>query len=137
MAKININVLLEDLKSFSFKEGQTFETLRTIYPNKPGNVIKHNNKYFTKPFALDKKSKKDTLKEADALNDFFKETSRGDFVRVVSVSNNGKEAICENLSLKDDIKEKYYKENFVLENSYLKDGSLKLCKRKIDKYLKG
>ena len=134
--KVNISVLLEELKDFHFKEGQVFEILRDIYPSTPRvNVIKYSNKYFTKPLGLCKKTKKTLLKEGDVIKDFFKESSRGDFIRVIAISNDGKKATCENLSMKTEIKEAYYKDNFVLENEYLRDGSLKICKRSINKYL--
>ena len=135
MAKVNIVLLLEELKDFTYKEGQIFETLRAIYPkgNPEQNVIKYKNRYFTKPLALDKKSKKNILKEEDVLQDFLGENNRGDFIKVIEVID--KKALCENLSLKDNIKKEYYKENFILEPEYLRDGSLKLCKRSVSKHL--
>ena len=137
MAKINISILLEELKDFTFKEGQVFETLRPIYPTEPRvNVVKYQKRYFTKPLAVDKKFKKNLLSEGDVLKDFFKEFTKGDFVKVVKVLDNGKRAECENLSLDNNIKEEFYKENFNLSNEYLRDGSLKLCKRSVAKYLK-
>jgi len=136
MAKVNISLLLEELKDFYFKEGQTFEVLRAIYPHEPKiNVVKYKKKYFTKPLGVDKKFKKNLIKEGDDLADFFKEKTKGDFIRVLSILDNGKKAVCENLSMHKEIKEEFYKDNFVLESVYLRDGSLKLCKRSVSKYL--
>ena len=130
MNRINILELLEELKEFTFKEGQVYEVLRPIYPKEPKiNVIKYKSMYFTKPLGVDKKTKKNILKEGDDIKDFFKDFSRGDLIKINKIDSNGKIAECENMTLKENIKEQYYKDGFIIENSYLTDGSLKLIKR--------
>lgn len=134
-----IKTLLEELKDnlVSFKKGMIFETVKSIFPtteiprNKRNIVVE--NISFTKPLACNKKDKENYIKENSPVSSFFKETKRGDFLEVVEIKNDI--AYCRNLSLKEDILKKYYK-NELIKISYdeLINGSIKLYRRNIQKF---
>lgn len=142
-AKHTLKSLLEELKINypSFEEGQIFEILKSIYPdssiNKENKIIFLNSKEFTKPLAVSRRDKAVMLKEGNEMLSFFRNTTKGDFIKIVEVKD--EKAKCVNLSLKESIKEKYYKDK---DTKYINisfddiaNGNLKLIKRKIDKYL--
>lgn len=135
-----LNNLLKEIKTTipAFKVGQIFETTKSIYPDvkipKSKKNIVYKDTFFTKPLASDRKSKERFLKEESPLSDFFKNINKGDFLQVVKVEN--KKAYCVNLSLKEDVREKYYKDEFVvLDYLAIVNGIVKPFKRKsIEKY---
>ena len=139
-----INTLLEELKEKfpRFEKNQIFEIQKSIYPDSkiPKNKrnISVDGKTFTKPLAASKHDKNLLTKEDSKLANFFKNTTRGDFVQVIETD--GKIATCKNLSLKEDIRKKYYnnEESFViLTFEDIADGTVKPFKRKVDKYIGG
>jgi len=132
--------LLEEIKSTtpSFKVGQLFETIKSIYPDVRVPRSKKNITYkdvsFTKPLASSRKAKESFLKEQSPLSDFFRNTGKGDFLQVVKVEN--KKAYCVNLSIKEKFRERFYKEEYiVLDYMMIANGMVKPFKRKnIEKY---
>lgn len=132
--------LLEEIKSTtpSFKVGQLFETMKSIYPDvqvpRSKKNITHKGISFTKPLASSRKAKESFLKEESPLKDFFRNTGKGDFLQVVKVEN--KKAYCINLSLKESVREKHYKDEFVvIDYMLIANGTIKPFKRKsVDKY---
>lgn len=139
-----IRTLLEELKEKTpkFEINQIFETLKSIYPdskiNKENKNIVLEGKEFTKPLVLNRKSKNNLLKENNPMTSFFRNFSRGDFLKVVEVKN--KEAKCINISLKEKIRKKYYSNEetkyIILTFNDIANGNVKIMKRKVDKYLK-
>jgi len=135
-----ITTLLEELKQKfpKFEINQIFETLKSIYPDstiskKNKNIVLNENA-FTKPLALNRKSKSFLIKQEN------KNLSKGDFLKVIKVEKNGN-AKCINLSLYENIRKQYYNDN---ETKYINltfndiaNGNVRLMKRKIDKYLGG
>lgn len=139
-----IHALLEELKEKvpHFEEGQVFETIKSIYPD--SNISKKNKNIsfqeneFTKPLALSHRDKNILLKENSPMVHFFRNFSRGDFLKVISVKNDT--AKCINLTLTEKAKKIYYNDS---ETNYIgitfqdiATGNVRLTKRKIDKYLK-
>lgn len=134
-----IKTLLEEMKTElpKFKKGMVFETLQTFFPK--SNVPKENRNVFfreqsfTKPLACSRKDKENYIKEDSPVSYFFKETTRGDFLEIKEVKNGI--ALCENLSLKNDIREEFYK-NELIEIKYndLVNGLVRIYRRKIDKF---
>lgn len=127
--------LLNEIKSTtpSFKVGQLFETLKSIYPDvkvpKKEKNITYKDISFTKPLASSKKAKQTFLKEKSPVADFFKDTMKGDFLQVVELKD--KKAYCVNLSLKESIRNKFYKNDFiVIDYSMVANGTVKPHKRK-------
>jgi len=114
-SKYTLQQLLDEVKQTtpSFYEGQIFETL-----------------------ASSRKAKENFIKEGSPVKDFFKNTTKGDFLRVVETD--GKVAKCINLSLKEDIREDYYsndEDNIILDYFMIANGTVKHFKRKnVDKY---
>lgn len=139
-----IKTLLEELKKRfpCFKKDQIFETLKSIYPNdlidRKNRIIKFNHKEFTKPLAVSSKDKAKMLKESNKMLVFFRNVSRGDFLKVIKTD--GKTAKCVNVSLKESVKRKYYGDEqtryLTINFDDMANGNIKLVKRKIDKYLK-
>lgn len=139
-----IRTLLEELKEKTpkFEINQIFETLKSIYPdskiNKENKNIILEGKEFTKPLVLNRKSKNNLLKENNPMTSFFRNFSKGDFLKVVEVKN--KEAKCINISLKEKIRKKYYSNEetkyIILTFNDIANGNVKMMKRKVDKYLK-
>ena len=141
-----ITTLLEELKQKfpKFEINQIFETLKSIYPDstiskKNKNIVLNENA-FTKPLALNRKSKSFLIKQENKMISFFKNLSKGDFLKVIKVEKNGN-AKCINLSLYENIRKQYYNDN---ETKYINltfndiaNGNVRLMKRKIDKYLGG
>jgi hypothetical protein len=133
--------LLEELKEKlpKIEKGQIFETLKSIYPDsetpKEKKNIQLEDATFTKPLALSRKDKSMLMKEDSKMLGFFKNLTRGDFLKVVELE--GEKAKCINLSLKEDIAKKYYKEDRItLGIDELANGTVRLFRRKINKYLK-
>ena len=140
-AAYTIRTLLEELRERlpQFEKGQIFETLKSVYPDNSIPKEKKNiildNATFTKPLALSRKDKSNLMKEDSKMVGFFKNFSRGDFLRVVDVS--GTQAKCENLSLKEEISKKYYKDDKIsLTIEDIANGTVRLFRRKVSKYLK-
>jgi len=140
-ARHTIKSLLEELKDNfpSFEVGQIFETLKSIYPdvsiNKKNKTIFLNSKEFTKPMAVCRKDKSNMIKEGNKMVGFFRNLTKGDFLKIVELDDNN--AKCINLSLRESVREKYYKEEFIkISFNDIANGNLRLVKRKIDKYLK-
>lgn len=138
-----IRTLLTELKERfpQFEENQIFETLKSIYPSEEIDKSKKNitlkGKTFTKPLAASKKEKNNLIKEGSALSKFFKNTSRGDFLRVIKTD--GIKAKCINLSLEEEIKKKFYSDEESMINISLEDlanGTVKPFRRKVDKFFK-
>jgi len=134
-----IQTLLEELKEGlpTLKKGMIFETLKSIFPTSEMPKEKRNLNYkgasFTKPLACNRKDKENYVKENSPLSDFFKEKTRGDFLEVVEVK--GDTAYCVNVSLNENISEEFYK-NETIQITYndLAAGSVKIYRRKIDKF---
>jgi len=138
-----IRTLLVELKEKfpSFEKNQIFETLKSIYPSDKISKTKRNitidNRTFTKPLAVNRKDKTVMQKEDKSLAAFFKNVTRGDFLKVIETD--GESAKCINLSLDENIKKKYYDDdeshvNITFED--LANGTVKPFRRKVDKYLK-
>lgn len=121
-----------------FKEGQYFETLKAIYPVKESKENKNivvNGRLLTKPSAVDRKSKREFIKHNSPLKNFFKNKTKGDILQVVEVKDDV--AKCINLSINEEIKNKYYKNHFVFINyEDLINGVIKQVKRNVEKYIK-
>ncbi len=132
--------LLNEIKSSvpSFKVGQLFETVNSIYPDvnipRSKKNITFNGISFTKPLANSRKAKQTFIKEDSPVAGFFKNTSRGDFLKIIKIK--GKKAYCVNLSLKDEIREGFYKDEYVeIDYIMVANGTVKPYKRKnIEKY---
>jgi len=140
-ADYTIQTLLDELKEGlpTLTKGMIFETQKTIFPTSNLPKGKRNIIYkdisFTKPLACNKKDKDNYFKEDSPISDFFKETSRGDFLEVIKVEN--KTAYCKNLSLNEEIKEEFYKNELVpITYDDVASGIVKLYRRKIDKFFK-
>ncbi len=142
-AEHTIKSLLEELKTNfpSFEVGQIFETLKSIYPNstvaKKNKTIRLNSVKFTKPLAVSRKDKAFMVKEENEMLSFFRNLSKGDFLKVVEID--GKTVRCVNLSIKEEIRNKFYgdDETKFINISFddIANGNLRLVKRRIDKYL--
>jgi len=140
-----ITTLLEELKQKfpKFEKNQIFETLKSIYPDstisKENKNITLDKNTFTKPLALNRKDKSFLLKRENKMISFFKNLSKGDFLKVIEVEENDS-AKCINLSLQENIREQYYNDNETkyinLAFSDIANGNVRLMRRKIDKYLK-
>ncbi len=143
-AEHTIKSLLTELKANfpCFQKDQIFETLKSIYPdasvNKNNKTIFLNSRRFTKPLAVNRKDKAVMIKENNDMLFLFKDITKGYFLKVVCLDEEN--AKCINLSLKENIRDKYYNDK---ETKYIKitfedvaNGNLRLVKRKIDKYLK-
>ena len=136
-----LRTLLEELKEKlpELQKGQIFETLKSIYPDseipkEKKNIIVENST-FTKPLALSRKDKSNLIKEKSKMVGFFKNLTRGDFLKVIEVE--GSKVKCINLSLKEDVLKKFYKEDSILLGiEELANGTVKLFKRKVSKFLK-
>lgn len=143
-SKHTINSLLEELKEKfpRFEQNQIFEIVKSVYPDSsiPKNKrnISFDGKVFTKPLAVSRRDKAVFIKENNNMTSFFKNLSRGDFIQVVETD--GKSAKCVNLSLKEDVKLKYYNDNdssIKLTFEDVANGTVRPFKRKVDKYIGG
>lgn len=95
--------------------------------------LNYNGASFTKPLACNRKDKEKYVKEDSPLTDFFKEKTRGDFLEVLEIKNDV--AYCRNVSLKEDIAEEFYKDETIkITYNDLAAGSVKIYRRKIDKF---
>lgn len=138
--RITIKDLLEEAKKElpEFKEGQFFETLKPIYPVKEetDKNLMVNGKKITKPLAVDKKSKKEFNKYGSPFKDFFINRKKGDLLKIVEV--NGEIAKCENLSINEEFKKKYYENHYVfISYKDLIEGTIKRVYKNIDRYING
>jgi hypothetical protein len=136
-----LRTLLEELKERlpKFEKGQIFETLKSIYPDSNTPKEKKNivleGMTFTKPLALSRKDKASLIKEESLMVGFFKNLSRGDFLKVIEV--NGSCAKCINVSLVESVVNRFYKEDrIMLSINELANGTARLFRRKVSKYLK-
>jgi len=136
-----IRTLLTELKERfpKFEKGQIFETLKSIYPDsnmpKEKRNIKLEENVFTKPLALSRKDKSGLIKEESKMVGFFKNLSRGDFLKVEEVVDGS--ARCVNLSLNDDIVKRYYVgDKITLTLDEIANGTVRLYRRKINKFIK-
>jgi len=137
-----LRTLLEELKQKipQFEKGQIFETVKSIYPSsevaKEKKNIKLEGRTLTKPLALSRKDKSTLIKDQSDLVSFFKNLSRGDFLMVDEAEGNS--AKCVNLSLNEEIIKKYYKdEKVTLTLEDLANGTVRLYRRKISKFVGG
>lgn len=110
--------LLEDLKKDlpNLKVGMFFETIKSIYPTE--DIAKENKniilegEVFTKPLALSKKEKKEMIKEESPFVNFFNEKNKGDYLKIIKKEDGI--YYCKNISLKEEIIDKYYKnDNYI------------------------
>lgn len=137
---ITLREILDEAKKNlpKFKEGQFFETLKSIYPieeSKEKRNIIINGKLVTKPSAVDKKTKREFVKHNSPLKNFFNNKTKGDILQIVEVKNDV--AKCINLSINEEIKEKYFKNHFIFINyEDVVNGTLRAVKKNIDKYIK-
>lgn len=142
-SSMTINQILKELKEEtpSFKKGMIFETLFTFFPenSKPRDKknIEINEHQFTKPLACSKKDKEKYIKENSPISEFHKEVTRGDFLKAVKINKEKGIVFCENLSLKENIKEKYYNNELIpIIYDDIISGKIKIYRRKIDKFFK-
>jgi hypothetical protein len=136
-ANHTLRLLMEEIGSTipDFKVGQIYITIKSLYPTysaKNKNIV-IDNKTITKPLACSKKSKEWFRKDKSILYDFFQEKTKGDFLKGVKEENNI--AYCENISLKKEIKEKYYKDELIkITKDDILNNNVKLYKRNITKF---
>jgi hypothetical protein len=137
--RMTLQDLLDEAKKKlpEFKEGQYFEALRSIYPEKnPDKNIEIDGKRFTKPLAVDKKTKREFSKNNSPFNEFFKNKKKGDLLKIIEV--NGEIAKCENVSLNEEFKKKYYENHYIfISYKDLIEGTIKRVYKNIDKYVNG
>lgn len=137
---ITVRELLEEAKKNlpEFKVGQFLETLKPIYPiseSRAERNIKINGKEVTKPLAVDKKTKREFIKHNSPFRDFFRNKTKGDILEIVEIDGNT--AKCVNLSINEEIKERFYKNKYVFVcYEDIITGVVKTVKRNIDKYIK-
>jgi len=136
-----INQILKELKEElpSFKKGMIFETLLTFFPSedKPRKEknLEIKEQEFTKPLACSRKDKEKYIKEESPIAEFHQETTRGDFLRAVKINKDKGIAYCENVSLKESIKSKYYNDELIpITYDDIISGKVKIYRRKIDKF---
>lgn len=130
-----IGELLEEIRNSlpKFKKGLILETIVSIYPTNGEGKISYGNISFTKPMALSRKDKQKIVKENSPLKGFFREFTRGDFLKVIDVID-GK-AVCLNVSIKKEIRDGFYKNEYItIEQKDLIDGTVKPYRRKIEKF---
>jgi len=135
--------LLEEIKEQAprFEKGQFFEVQKSIYPNSDvSSDIKNvmiDESIMTLPLACSNKSKREFKRDKKAFYEFFKETTKGDFIEIIETD--GFSAKCINRSLKDDVLKKYYIDesikyiNIVFED--IINGNVKRVYRGIKKYI--
>lgn len=138
-----INAILKELKEElpSFKKGMIFETLLTFFPEnsmaREERNLEINSQEFTKPLACSRKDKEKYVKESSPVAEFHEEGTRGDFLRAVKINKEKGIAYCENVSLKESIKEKYYNNELIpITYDDIISGKVKIYRRKIDKFFK-
>ena len=139
--KKSIDIMKDMIRSLredfvGFRPGQIYEVLKPIYPDaevpKKEKIITYMGITFTKPSALNKKTKINLKKDGSVLIDFFKDLNNGDFLLVNKVDN--MVAYCVNLSLDDNIKTLFYKgENDIihLRDIDIINGFVKLFNKKL------
>ena len=137
-----INTLLEELKEKlpRFEINQIFETLKSIYPDstipKEKRNILFEGKIFTKPLAASRRDKFSMNKEKNIMVEFFKDITKGDFLKVTEV--NGNKAKCVNITIKESVINKYYQDDYIIITlDDVANGTVKPFKRKVDKYIGG
>jgi hypothetical protein len=136
--RITLQDLLNEAKEKlpEFKEGQYFEALRAIYPKNNDKNIEIDGRKATKPLAVDKKTKREFSKNDSPFKDFFKNKKRGDLLKIVEVD--GEIAKCENISLNEEFKKKYYENHYIfISYKDLIEGTIKRVYKNIDKYVNG
>jgi hypothetical protein len=141
--KYTLYELLEEIKAPKFEKGQFFEVLKSIYPNASineeiKNIVINGNR-ITKPLACSSKAKKEFKKDKVVFGDFFKESTRGDFLEIIDTDGN--KAICINRSLKEEVMKKYYNNESIkfitIQIEDVISGNIKRVYRGVDKYIYG
>lgn len=140
---VTVRQILDELKETipKFKKGMVFETLTTFFPEENvkrefKNIITEEIE-FTKPLACCRKDKQKYIKENSPIKDFHRETTRGDFLKVVKVNKDKGIAFCINVSLKEEIGKKYYSEEFIpITFEDIFSGKVKIYRRNIEKFFK-
>ena len=141
-ASYTLRLLLEELgKNIPpFRVGQVFETIKSVYPTSEVKRSKRNiiveGVELTKPSAVGKKSKLLFLKDKSPLADFYSEFKHGDFLKIIRIEKDI--ALCENISLKKEVKEKYYKDDLVrVSKEDIINGVIRQVKRNVNRILGG
>jgi len=133
----NFSSLLEEIKEeyTSLKEDQVYETLKPFYSSAIDRHIILEGKKITKPLAVSKKNKNTFKRDKSPLVEFYNDIKKGDYLKIIEIKD--KVGKCVNISLKEEIADKYYKEEYVyltIENVIL--GDVKLVQRGASKILK-
>ena len=109
------------------KEGDIIETIKTVYPSADTPKTKKNivieGIEMTVPVASSKKTKKMLIKEESLLLKIFNETTRGDLLKVITITKN--KIYCENLSIKKELVDNC----FVIDKIDILRGDYKLIQR--------
>ena len=139
---LTLRLLLEEIKKDlpPFKIGLIFETMKSIYPSA---AVKRSDKNIlvegieiTKPLAVSKKAKELFKKDKSVLADFYINFKKGDYLKIINVIDGS--AICENISIKKEYKERYYNKQFVILTSEdIINGNVKQVKRGTKKLIEG
>lgn len=139
---ITLRLLLEEIRRDlpPFKVGALFETMKSIYPpstmKRASKNIVIEGVELTKPLAVSKKAKELFRKDKSVLVEFYTDFKKGDLLKVVSIVSGN--AVCENISIKKEYKEKYYNEQYVeISLEDVISGNVKQVKRNVGKYLTG
>jgi hypothetical protein len=139
---ITLRLLLEDLKKDlpPFKVGEVFETMKSIYPPSTMKRIEKNiiveGIEITKPLAVSKKAKELFKKDKSVLSTFYVDFKKGDLLKVINVKNGV--AICENVSIKNEFKELYYKNQLIeITIEDVISNNVRQVKRNVKKILQG
>ncbi len=134
-----IQTLLDELKENlpAFKKGLIFETHKSIFPVAETSKEKRNITFrevsFTKPLACNKKDKEKYIKENSPAANLFQEVTRGDFLIIEKIENSV--AYCKNLSLKEDIVQRFYKDELIpITHNDVVTCKVKIYRRKIAKF---
>lgn len=117
------------------KIGDIIETIKTIYPNssipkKEKNIIIEGVE-MTKPLVCSKKTKKMFIKENSPLVELFNEKTRGDLLKVISITKN--KIYCENLSLNTSIGNNSIENKIIIDKFDVLRGDFKLVQRGVNK----
>jgi hypothetical protein len=141
-ASYTLRLLLEELgKNIPpFRVGQVFETIKSVYPTSEVKRSKRNiiveGVEITKPCAVGKKSKQLFLKDKSPFADFYSDFKHGDLLKIVKIENNT--ALCENISFKKEVKEKYYKDDLVkISKEDIINGVIRQVKRNVNRIIEG
>lgn len=134
--------LLAEIKSekTGFEVGHFYEVKKSYYPNsrikKDVKNIIVEGKEVTLPLACSSKSKRGFSKDGMLFETFFKNITRGDFLKIIETD--GIKATCVNKSLKEDIFGEYYNEelkHIIISHEDILSGCVKRVYRGINKYI--